>query len=173
MLAGSLFALAVVAVPTPYAGQETRPIKSLSAEDVQAYLAGSGLGLAKAAELNHYPGPRHVLDLGEQLELTPEQRAGTQAAFQRMQARARELGAQIVKEETALDEAFAQGAIGAAQLDERLAGLGALQARLRATHLQAHLETRALLSPDQVARYDELRGYAQGLAHDPSKHRQP
>jgi hypothetical protein len=26
-------------------------------------------------------------------------------------------------------------------------------------HLGAHLETRALLNPDQIARYEQLRGY--------------
>jgi hypothetical protein len=34
---------------SPYAGQETRDIKSLSPEEVDAYLSGKGLGLAKAA----------------------------------------------------------------------------------------------------------------------------
>jgi hypothetical protein len=34
-----------------------------------------------------------------------------------------------------------------------------LQGRLRAVHLSAHLETRALLNPDQIARYEQLRGY--------------
>ena len=36
----------------PYAGQQARSIKSLSAEDVAALLKGEGMGMAKAAELN-------------------------------------------------------------------------------------------------------------------------
>lgn len=47
----------------PYAGQETREIKALSPDEVAAHLEGRGMGFAKAAELNHYPGPKHVLDL--------------------------------------------------------------------------------------------------------------
>lgn len=170
MLAGLLIVIAVAAEPTPYAGQQARPIKALSAEEVQSYLAGAGMGLAKAAELNHYPGPRHVLDQAEKLELTPEQQAGVQAAFERMQVRAREIGAQVVAEETALDQSFAAGTIGVTELDQRLERLGGLQARLRGTHLRAHLETRALLTAGQVQRYDELRGYVAGRPHDPSQH---
>jgi len=52
-----------------YAGQETRKIKALSEDQIQGYLAGSGMGLAMAAELNHYPGPKHVLELAEKLQL--------------------------------------------------------------------------------------------------------
>ena len=40
------------------------------------------------------------------------------------------------------------------------AAIAGLQGRLRAVHLAAHLETRALLSAEQIARYDALRGYA-------------
>ena len=42
---------------SPYAGQESREIKSLSPAEVDGYLAGAGMGFAKAAELNGYPGP--------------------------------------------------------------------------------------------------------------------
>ena len=56
--------------PAPYAGQQARSIKSLSAEDVAALLKGEGMGMAKAAELNGYPGPVHVLTLADELRLT-------------------------------------------------------------------------------------------------------
>ena len=49
--------------PSPYAGQQARQVKALSKAEIEGLLAGRGLGYAKAAELNHYPGPRHVLDL--------------------------------------------------------------------------------------------------------------
>src|SRR5262249_1929289 len=47
----------------PYAGQQSRSIKALSEDDIAALLKGAGIGLAKAAELNGYPGPAHVLAL--------------------------------------------------------------------------------------------------------------
>jgi hypothetical protein len=57
----------------PYAGQQHRPIKALSAADVEALENGQGWGLAKPAELNGYPGPLHVLELADELQLTEEQ----------------------------------------------------------------------------------------------------
>jgi hypothetical protein len=52
-----------------------RRIKALSAEDVDGLLTGRGLALARAAELNGYPGPMHVLEHADALGLTGEQRA--------------------------------------------------------------------------------------------------
>ncbi len=54
-----------------YIGQENRKIKSLSSEDIESLETGTGDafgGLAKLAELNGYPGPRHVLDLGKEVD---------------------------------------------------------------------------------------------------------
>src|SRR5436305_987981 len=49
-----------------------RSIKSLTADEIKAYEEGTGHGMAKAAEQNHYPGPRHVLDLSKELKLSAE-----------------------------------------------------------------------------------------------------
>lgn len=46
-----------------YTDQEDRIIKSLSSEDIKSLQTGTGDafgGMAKLAELNGYPGPRHV-----------------------------------------------------------------------------------------------------------------
>ena len=150
--------------PAPYAGQECRLIKALSAVDVAAELAGEGMGLARAAELNHYPGPKHVLDMTAKLGLSGEQRGKVTAAFDEMNAEARRLGAEIVEAERALDARFARGSLEAAELDRMVSAIAVLQGKLRAAHLRAHLVTRAALTADQVARYDTLRGYGQG--HD-------
>lgn len=152
---------------SPYAGQQARPIKALSPDEIEGYRAGAGMGLAKAAELNHYPGPRHVLDLAGPLGLTDAQRGQVQASFDRMQREARELGTRLVEEEAALDEAFASGSITSADLDARIARIAGLQGRIRAAHLRAHVETRAELGEEQVRHYDFLRGYAGGGEHRP------
>jgi hypothetical protein len=47
--------------------------------------------------------------------------------------------------------------------------IGELNGRLRAVHLTAHLETRALLRPEQLALYRQLRGYGESKGH----HRHP
>lgn len=73
---------------SPYVGQESREIKALSPQEISDYLSGKGMGLAKAAELNGYPGPAHVLELAAQLDLTPEQKTKTEVLFKKMQGRA-------------------------------------------------------------------------------------
>lgn len=146
--------------PSPYAGQEGREIKSLSAEDVDSYLAGKGMGLAKAAELNGYAGPKHVLELAPQLDLTPGQLARTEALLASMSAEAASLGQLLVAEERKLDRLFAAREITPELLSRSVAEIGALQAKVRAVHLQAHLAQVDILAPEQNKRYNELRGYA-------------
>jgi hypothetical protein len=144
---------------SPYIGQEGRAIKALSAEEVQAYLSGEGMGFAKAAELNHYPGPRHVLELADKLELSSEQRGKTQAIFDKMKSEAVNLGKQIIEKEALLDSRFAGGTISDAELKQLLAEIADLQGKIRAAHLRAHLAQRQVLTADQMRSYDALRGY--------------
>ena len=70
---------------SPYAGLEERGIASLSEEDISELLAGGGWGFALPAELNGLPGPRHVLDMAGQLDLSDDQHASVQALFDTMQ----------------------------------------------------------------------------------------
>ncbi len=155
----------------PYTGQDQREIKALSAEDVQGYLAGRGMGLAKAAELNHYPGPKHVLEYADALGLTVEQKIRTEAVFVSMQQTAQRLGAEFVEKERDLDRLFASGSIDQDVLRAVLDQIGQVQADLRRVHLQAHLEQKVILTERQIMQYDELRGYSTGTMsppHDPS-----
>ena len=154
-----LIAVPVHAADMPYAGQQSRPIKALSDDDIAALQNGEGMGMAKAAELNGYPGPKHVLDLARQLQLTDGQWRGVQAIFDRMSAAAKPLGGELIAQEQALDQLFAKGDITPDRLAAATAAIAELQGRLRAVHLSAHVETRALLNPDQIARYEQLRGY--------------
>lgn len=150
---------------SPYAGEQGRDIKALSPQDVDAYLAGQGMGFAKAAELNGYAGPKHVLELANELALTSEQRTRTEALFTSMQSQARSLGRELVDQESGLDRLFASRVVTADSLRESLDRIAALQSRLRATHLQAHLEQAAILTSEQNALYGRLRGYGQMPAH--------
>jgi len=167
VILGAVLAAAMVRAESPYLGEEARAIKSLSQQQIDDYLQGRGLGYAKAAELNHYPGPRHVLDLGAELELTPEQIGRSKAIFESMQAQAAALGRQFVEQEQALDRAFADGSIDTELLRALVSDLGDLQARIRYTHLVAHLEQKAVLTHHQVQLYDRLRGYGAGQSHQP------
>jgi Spy/CpxP family protein refolding chaperone len=144
---------------SPYAGEQTRALKALSAQEVEGYLSGEGMGLAKAAELNHYPGPKHALALADELELTDAQRTRIERIFERMQAEAIRLGERIVEKEGTLDALFAAGEAEPGRTRSLVRELGALQADLRFTHLEAHLKMKDLLTEQQVHHYDQLRGY--------------
>jgi Spy/CpxP family protein refolding chaperone len=156
---------------SPYAGQEQQEIKALSAEEIQGYLSGSGMGLAKTAELNHYPGPRHVLDLAEDLRLSDEQRRQTQTIFEAMQTEAVRLGQQLIAREQHLETLFAAGTIAEAQLEQLVADLAAIHGQLRTVHLRAHLAQRTILTPEQLRHYDALRGYDVSSPHTAHPHR--
>jgi Spy/CpxP family protein refolding chaperone len=145
---------------SPYADQASTDIKALTADEQASLLDGKGAGFAKAAELNGYPGPLHVLELATQLDLTAAQIADTQALFERMRTAARVQGAALVEAERDLDQLFATGSATAKNVAERLARIEALRARLREIHLGAHLEQAALLEAQQIFRYAQLRGYA-------------
>jgi len=150
------------ALEQPYAGLEDRTIRALSAELIDDLLAGRGAGYALAAELNHYPGPTHVLALSDELGLSAEQRTLTQEIFEPMQLAAQELGAELVDLESRLDEAFRSATIDRDSLNEITAEIAGVDGELRAVHLATHLDTQHVLTPEQIGRYDELRGYAPG-----------
>ena len=151
----------------PYAGYETREIAALAPERVESLLAGGGAGYALAAEVNGYPGPKHVLDFAEKLELTAEQRAATEAMYGEMKERATELGRRIVELERELDRAFKSGEASEEELARLTADIAETEGRLRYVHLETHLRMREALTTEQTAAYNELRGYAgDGAGHE-------
>ena len=143
----------------PYAGLEQRTIKALSADAVDGHLKGYGLGYAKAAELNHYPGPAHLRELTEELGLSEDLLQKIIAIEEDMRAKAVKLGHKIVDLERQLDMMFAHAQAAPDLVTELSKKIGLLQGELRAVHLNAHLAVRPLLSDELVKRYDELRGY--------------
>jgi Spy/CpxP family protein refolding chaperone len=146
--------------PSPYAGEQTREIASLSNDDLAELARGGGWGLARAAELNGVPGPTHLLELAEQIGLDAEQRAAVTAIRDEMRAEAIAAGKRFVEAERALDAAFTNGVPNAATLAGLVTEAGEARADLRLVHLSAHLRTTPLLTPDQIERYAVLRGYA-------------
>jgi hypothetical protein len=169
LLASIAFALASVAAlaqaQQPYAGLEARAIKALSEQQIADLRAGRGMGLALAAELNGYPGPMHVLELGNSLGLSEEQRGKLEELLAAMKAEAIPLGERLIAQEVDLDRQFAEKTITEASLAAATDAIGATQAALRRTHLKYHLLTRDVLTPAQVGRYAELRGYKVGMQH--------
>jgi hypothetical protein len=117
------------------------------------------MGFAKAAELNSYPGPLHVLELSEKLGLSQQQLAATKVIRARMKDRATTLGKKLVEKEQRLDDLFATKSISATSLEEAVNDIGRIRSELRFVHLLAHIEQEALLSKHQVQLYNTLRGY--------------
>ncbi|WP_455271696.1 hypothetical protein [Rhizobium herbae] len=146
---------------SPYAGQQLREIKSLSAEDIAELEKGGGWGLAKAAELNGMPGPSHVLKMKHELRLTADQEASTQRIFARMRDDAIEEGRKLIAGETALEVGFRERSLNRRSLRERIREIETSRSNLRSIHLAAHLEMMGVLKEDQVKLYNELRGYSQ------------
>ena len=144
---------------SPYVEQLDSPVQGLSAEEVDELLDGKGAGYARMAELNGYPGPRHVLDLSSQLKLSAQQTKEIEVAFEQMQSQAKSLGKTIVSKEQELSEAFASGKITNAELEKETNELAQLYGKLRKTHLQAHLQINPLLSAEQIQKYNQIRGY--------------
>jgi Spy/CpxP family protein refolding chaperone len=154
----------------PYAGLEGRSIKALSEQQIADLRAGRGMGLALAAELNGYPGPMHALELADALDLSDRQRAKMQELFAAMKAEAIPLGERLIGQEAELDKAFADKTITAASLAASTETIGATHAALRQAHLKYHLFTVEVLTPTQIQRYAELRGYKTGMQHPHGRH---
>jgi hypothetical protein len=149
----------------PYAGQDQRPVTSLSASDIAALEKGEGWGLAKPAELNGYPGPAHVLEFADELGLSDTQKEKVNAAFTGMKNKAIQLGNTLIEAEKALDHAFISGHVTPEVLARRLEIAEKTRAALRAAHLAAHLEVTPILTDDQKQRDAALRGYGAESGH--------
>lgn len=170
--AAFLFAPALEAQHQSYSGLEQRTIKALSDQQIADLRAGRGMGLALAAELNGYPGPSHVIELGDQLGLNDAQRTKMRSLFETMKQETIAIGERLIEEEQELDRAFFSKAVTPESLEAITQRIGATQAALRAAHLKYHLATVETLTPHQVMRYAELRGYTGGHKphHHPQKH---
>ena len=143
-----------------YAGQESREIKSLSAEDIAELRRGGGWGLAKAAELNGVPGPIHLLEMKNEIGLDETQRSAIGAIYRRMKKRAIHHGERLIDLERQLESGFRNRTITDALLRASLSAIAETKKELRYVHLAAHIETLKILAENQIRTYNALRGYS-------------
>jgi len=134
-------------------------IKALTSEQIDNYLNGEGMGLAKTAELNHYPGPKHVLDLAKELKLNQTQIDSAEKIFAMMNERAVYLGKIIIDKEKQLDQLFNSGNADEESIRNIVMEMSQYQGELRLKHLNAHIQLKDILTSDQVLTYESLRGY--------------
>ncbi|WP_321449121.1 hypothetical protein [uncultured Cohaesibacter sp.] len=144
-----------------YAGQQERTIKSLSQDDIDELKKGGGWGLAKAAELNGFPGPAHLLDLKDKLALDDEQIEKLEALYGQMTSEARAEAETYIALEAKLEKEFSSGRINDGLLRTALGYIEESRRKLRYIHLSAHLEATKIVTPEQVEHYNILRGYGE------------
>lgn len=151
-VAGTALALEPAQVPT----------RSLTLEEIRGLREGEGMGLARAAELNGYPGPAHLLEAARagKIHLYAEQREAIERIRTATMAKAQTLGHEILAQEASLEASFRAGRIVEADLARQLEDIGRKLAELRLTHLRAHLLAAAILRPEQIEEYYQFQGYA-------------
>lgn len=144
---------------SPYIGFQTRAIKALTDTEVAELREGRGMGMALAAELNGYPGPRHVLELADRIGLAPSQRATVEDLFARMQREAIAQSEKVILAERSLDALFGSATATEEGLAQAVRVAAETLGTLRLIHLRYHIEVRQLMSAGQIAAYQRLRGY--------------
>jgi len=151
---GTFLALmAMLLVSSPLLAQGKIP------PDRDGLLNGEGMGFASVAERNGFPGPKHVLELQEQLRLTPEQTKSAKVLAESVAKEAKALGKEIVRKEEELNMLFITNSISSETLEPKLREIGKLRADVRRIHLLAHLRMKEILTPEQIQQYSKSRGY--------------
>jgi len=143
-----------------YVGEEKREIKSLSATDIEELQNGKGWGLAKAAELNGVPGPVHLLEMKEEIDLSDEQIREIEDLYEKMKQEAVPLGLELIELERELNNHFANHTITDEILRQVLQKISKVHRQLRYVHLSTHLKTPDILQAEQITLYNKLRGYS-------------
>lgn len=125
---------------------------------------GRGFGMAFAADRHGYPGPLHVLELGDALRLTTSQTSQVRTLESAMFAESRPRSAALLAAERRLDALFTSGRATEADLASLVADVERLRGEVRLVHLRYHLKTRDLLSEEQRLVYHERRWGSGGAA---------
>ena len=139
----------------PYAGLQHRPIKTFLTNKLRTRMLVAAWAFS-ACRLTAWA---NAIELADQLHLSPEQATKVKTLFEFMTAETIPLGASLISQERDLNNKFESRTITVASLEAITKRIGATQAALRAAHLKYHLSTVAILTLEQVARYNELRGY--------------
>jgi Spy/CpxP family protein refolding chaperone len=118
---------------------------------------GEGMGMAMYADMNGYPGPKHILDLKDKLGLTKDQQKKVEDAVKLVKISATTKGDEIIVAEQELFSLFKSGKVNEKTLRLKLENIGKLRGELRYIHLQAHVRMKQILSAGQIQQYYESR----------------
>ncbi len=133
----------------------------VSAQEKEALLKGAGLGAGMIAMMNGYPGPKHVLEMGDELELTAAQRESIGTIYGKVKAESVKYGTELVEKDEELAALFTSGSVSTDKVEKLSRDIGELQGRVRAAHLNAHVETFEALTPAQRETLSSMQGMHQ------------
>lgn len=125
--------------------------------DKESLENSEGAGMGMYADLNGYPGPKHILDMQEKLNLSEEQLKDIQSIFEAMKENAKTKGDAIIAGEIALEKLFSSGKATEAETKKLSREIGALRGELRAVHLVAHVQAKQILTEEQVVTYNSIQ----------------
>ena len=134
-----------------------RAAQTCATEFEQVVGEGRGFGMAFAADQNGYPGPMHVLELKDRLNLTAEQEAKMQHLMHAMFAESKPKSAQLLEAEARLRRLFAEHAADDAAVRAAVDAVERARREVRLVHLLTHLKTRDRLTEEQRRIYHEAR----------------
>ncbi|MDZ4811422.1 MAG: nuclear transport factor 2 family protein [Pseudomonadota bacterium] len=141
----------------PPAADDDSALPWMDASERQAIETGQGFAMARAAEAHGLPGPKHVLEYAQALDLSERQRDRMNILMHSMRTAALKEGQNVLAAETALDAELSRPVPDAARVAELADVVGRARGRLRNVHLNAHLAAAPALTSAQRAKYVQLR----------------
>jgi Spy/CpxP family protein refolding chaperone len=118
---------------------------------------GLGAGLAFPADQNSYPGPLHVLEHKDALQLTAPQERRMAALQAAMFAASRPASRRLLEAEDRLRRLFADGVADESRVRAAVADVERAWTDVRLVHLLTHLQARVVLTEEQRRIYHEVR----------------
>jgi len=133
------------------------PVKTLSYKQYNAYLNGDDYdNMALVAEINHYASPQSVIELKKQLALTPDELLKVTAINTELIRKKKEMGRFIIKNERVLDSLLRIKQINDGNLVFFGQRTDLYRGELRNAILQAYLKVSAILTAEQLKKYQQL-----------------
>ena len=115
------------------------------------------MGPVREAKLNHFPGPKHLLELASEVELHNAQAISIEEILLKMKSKSVAEGSGIVEPDCHLADRFASGQPSVAEARRIARYLGVMRDTLEGIHLLAHIESARELTGDLNEGYDRLR----------------
>ncbi len=125
--------------------------------DKESLEKSEGAGMASYADINGYPGPKHVLEMQEALKLTDDQIKDISAIIDEMSENARATGEIIIAKEQELELLFRLGKASESYTKQLATEIGSLRGTLGSVHLNAHIQAKSVLTKEQIATYMAMR----------------